>query len=96
MNAQTHVVEHGAQACGQPEARYRLFLNVDTHARTERRIRNLITAKRGDLRALEQRNPRRPERLEMHLGDRRLHDVIAALEAAGFMITGVVATRTSR
>ncbi len=74
---------------------YRVRLLLGGSARAERQLIDLIQRARGDLHGLERRNPRRPEQLDLHLGQRRIHDVVVSLEAAGFAVAAVIATQAS-
>ncbi len=71
---------------------FRVLLNVETGERAEHLIRRLIKTKRGNLLAIERCGLRRRPRLHLRLGERRIHDIIASLEAAGFAVDALVAT----
>jgi hypothetical protein len=55
----------------------------------EQRIRQVIKKKRGELKKLFWK----PNQIYVHLGMRRIDDVLPALEGAGFNVCAVVATR---
>ncbi len=72
---------------------FRLVLDVDS-ANQARRLRSLIARRRGELKWLSAPPAgQSPCRLHACLGSRRIDDVVAALEAAGFRVAAVVATR---
>ena len=64
---------------------YRVVV-TDVAEHAEGQIRELIQRKGGDLRLLFRSPPREPSRIHIHLGLRRIDDVLAALEGAGFAI----------
>ena len=68
---------------------YGVVLVDVTVQRAEKRIREVIKQKRGDLKALFWR----VNQVHVHLGVRRIDDVIPALEGAGFNVCAVVAAR---
>jgi hypothetical protein len=72
---------------------YRVVLTMPGDVCAERRLRHLIVQKRGELWSLQRSAPRRAGRVQLYLGMRRIDDVVAALEGAGFTVDAVVATR---
>ncbi len=89
MNTNVQAVErtHGS------ESRYRVRLLLAATVRAEQRLLALIRRKRGHLLRLERCTAHRPERVDVHLGARRIHDVVDALEASGLVVTAVIATQ---
>jgi hypothetical protein len=75
------------------EPMYRVLLRVGDVPRAAQQIRQVVGRTRGDLRRLTQGTRRQPPQVSMRLGARRIDDVVTALEAAGFDIGAVVATR---
>ncbi len=71
---------------------YRVLLRVEDGVRAERLIRRLIERTRGNLLAMERCGVHRHAHLHLLLGDRRVHDVITSLEAAGFAVNALVAS----
>jgi hypothetical protein len=69
-----------------------VVLAVPDQEGAEAHIRTVIRHKRGDLRSLSSPAPQAPGRLHLRLGVRRIDDVLAALEGAGFAVDTVVAT----
>jgi len=67
---------------------YRVMLTV-RGAGSAAGLPALVECKRGDLRRLVHRAARR---VEVHLGIRRIDDVVAAVEAAGYDIDAIVLT----
>src|SRR5262249_17498078 len=61
--------------------------------RLERRVRDVIASKRGVLHGLAVDRAERASKMSLHLGARRIDDVVAALEGAGFEVSAVIATR---
>ncbi len=95
MNTTVHALERFNRGRERWQDRYRVRLLLAATARAERRLIRLIRRKRGDLLRLERRNAQRPERLDVYLGPRRLHDVVDALEAEGVVVAAVVATQAA-
>ena len=71
---------------------YRVLVTLKDAVHAEGRLREVVRRKRGELIALQIDTLRHPDRVELHLGLRRIDDVVAALEGEGFEIAGVVAT----
>jgi len=69
---------------------YQVVITVSEGQLAEQQLREVIAHKRGDLRSLCRIPPAHPGKLHVHLGARRVHDVLAALEGAGFEVTAVV------
>jgi hypothetical protein len=91
MNAMPQLFD----ACIDPSAAapiYRVVLSIAGEERAEEQLREVIHRKRGDLRSLCSADPRHAGRMQVHLGLRRIDDVLAALEGAGFAVDTVVAT----
>ena len=75
------------------ESVYRVVIINAMQPRAAQRIREVVERKRGDLKLLCHRPSARPNQVDVHLGTRRLDDVLAALEGAGFDIAAVVTGR---
>src|SRR5437899_1110979 len=71
---------------------YRVVLAHAAAPQAEDRIRQVVEQKRGDLKALFWSVPGWPNQIHLHLGTRRIDDVLPALEGAGFDVRAVVAT----
>jgi hypothetical protein len=78
---------------GVVERVFRLVLDSGGDELAEQCIRDVIVRKRGDLRAFHYGPPRRPHSILLYLGGRRLDDVLAALEGAGFDVAALVVTQ---
>jgi hypothetical protein len=73
------------------EPLYRVVLSASGGPAAERQIRRVIERKRGDLRRFYRDAERHAPRVHLHLGARRLDDVLTALEGAGFGVDAVIA-----
>ncbi len=71
---------------------YRVVLALPGEECAEEQVREVIQHKRGDLRSVCHTAPRGTGRMHLQLGLRRIDDVLAALEGAGFGIDAVVVT----
>lgn len=58
----------------------------------EDETRRVITRTRGDLRRLARTGLHARAQMRLHLGARRIDDVVTALEGAGFDVVAVIAT----
>ncbi|HXQ21150.1 MAG TPA: hypothetical protein VN812_05710 [Candidatus Acidoferrales bacterium] len=75
------------------ESLYRIVLRVGDIRRAPHQIRQVVGRARGDLRRLTEGTRRQPLQISLRLGARHIDDVVTALEAAGFDVGAVVATR---
>lgn len=75
------------------ESLYRIVLCVGDVGQATQQIRQVVGRARGDLRRLTEGTRRQPLKVSLRLGARHIDDVITALEAAGFDVGAVVATR---
>ncbi len=76
---------------------YRVVLAIPGEGCAEEQVREVIQHKRGDLRSVCHAAPggaaqKGTDRMHVQLGLRRIDDVLAALEGAGFGIDAVVVT----
>ena len=72
------------------EPTYRIVVTTSDDHAPEQHLRDLVAHKRGDLRSLSRVQPAQSGTLHVHLGIRRVDEVLAALEGAGFEIVAVV------
>ncbi len=92
MHSMPQLLDTFIDPSGAAVPTYRVVLAICGEERAEEQLRDLIRRKRGDLRSFGCASPQRGGRIDVHLGARRLDDVLAALEGAGFAIDAVVAT----
>jgi hypothetical protein len=77
---------------GAGEPSYEVVLSAERGWATEEVVRNLVQHSRGQLKRLVHSSRQRQARLHLHLGRRRIDDVLTALEGAGFSVDAVIAT----
>lgn len=75
---------------GVSQPTYRIMLTAADGKNAETRIREVVERKRGTVKWL-QGDRKRPAKFVLRLRTRRVDDIAAALEAAGFEVTAVVA-----
>ena len=80
---------------GVGEATYRIVISGAGGKLAERRVREVVTARHGELKWLHP-DTRHPNKLHLRLKARRVDDVVTALEAAGFNVDALVAPARSR
>lgn len=80
---------------GVSEPSYRVMLTAPDARNAEKRIREVVERKRGQIKWM-QGGRTRPAQFALRLRARRVDDIATALEAAGFEVTAVVATGRSR
>jgi acetoin utilization protein AcuB len=80
---------------GVGESTYRIVISGAKGKLAERRVREVVTAQRAELKWLHP-DTRHPDRLHVRLKARRVDDVVTALEAAGFTVDALVAPAGSR
>jgi len=78
------------------EPLYEVVLSASKGCTEEEAIRDVVQRSRGELRRLGHTTRQHHARLHLHLGRRRIDDVVTALEGAGFTIDAVIATPASR
>lgn len=75
---------------------YEVVLSTSNGCTEEKTIRDVVARSRGELKRLGHTTWQQHARLHLHLGRRRIDDVVTALEGAGFTIDAVIATPASR
>lgn len=85
------LVDTDVEPLGRDEPTFRVVLSASATQRLAG-IHKVIERNRGDLRRLYRMTRRGLPQILLHLGARRIDDVLTGLEAAGFDVTAVVAT----
>jgi hypothetical protein len=78
------------------EPLYEVVLSTNNGCTEEEAIRDVVQRSRGELKRLGHTTRQHHARLHLHLGRRRIDDVVTALEGAGFTIDAVIATPPER
>lgn len=77
---------------GVTDASYQVIVSGAKGKAAEKQVRQIVSARRGELKWL-QRDRAEPSKLQLRLKARHVDDVTTALEAAGFEVGAVVASR---
>jgi len=93
--ASADILDAFVELSGVGEATYRIIISGAKGRLAERRVREVVTAQRGELKWLHA-DTRDPGKLHLRLKTRRADDVVTALEAAGFNVDALVAPAGSR
>ena len=78
------------------EPLYEVVLSDSNGCADEEAIRGVVERSRGELKRLGHTSLHHGARLHLHLGRRRIDDVVTALEGAGFRVAAVIATPPGR
>ncbi|MBI3785145.1 MAG: CBS domain-containing protein [Deltaproteobacteria bacterium] len=87
------VLDAFVELSGVAEASYHLVLTGTDGAESERNVRGVIAQKHGELKWVHRDKHRRPEQLHLRLRAKNIEDIVDELEAVGFEVSALVASK---